>query len=71
MTFISRKRIFRIGSDSSQAELWISEGPAFSAVVYRCTGDGTLTMILATWVRGPLARRCGEWLEPIGKRSAP
>jgi hypothetical protein len=23
------------------------------------------------WVRGPLARRCGEWLEPIGKRSAP
>ena len=23
------------------------------------------------WVRGPLARWCGEWLEPIGKRSAP
>ncbi len=63
MTFISRNRIFRIGAHTSQAERWISEGAALAAVVDRCTSDGTPMMILATWVRGPLARRCGEWLE--------
>jgi len=41
MTFISRNRIFRIGSHTSQAERWISEGAALSAVVYRCTSLGT------------------------------
>jgi len=50
MTFISRNRIFRIGSHTSQAERWISEGTALSAVVYRCTSLGTRAS-------GPLVRR--------------
>ncbi len=69
MTFISRNRIFRIGSHTSQAERWISEGAALSAVVYRCTSLGTRAsgppvrrmvgtdweVISAVMVREPLA----------------
>jgi hypothetical protein len=94
MTFISRNRIFRIGSHTSQAERWISEGAALSTVVYRCTSLGTRASgppvrrmvgtdweaISAVMVREPLAGKvcvalprwegCATFSVPVLRRTA-